>query len=315
MTGDSTDKGHKGWFEIAGFDFGVTQSGGAATGSGAGAGRVTFSPLTVDIDSLTGVAPLLADLTRNKALKSVELVGVTTQGDAETEQTVYDTKLTNASLTDVSNMPGAKGVETGLAFDFKSVALTDQGVTTEGTLGTPETTNVNAFHFAAPPAAMPNTVPQVPDGSASRYFLKVAGATGDSTDKDHKGWFAVDGFDFGATRSGNAAGAGSGAGAGKVTFSPLSVDIDSLTGLAPLLDDQNKGVGLKSVELVGVTSTDQTVYDLKLTNAVLFMVQNMASLTGSGGVETGLSFGFKTATLTDPGTTNTGFEQVTMAKT
>jgi type VI secretion system secreted protein Hcp len=186
------------------------------------------------------------------------------------------------------------------------VSLTDQGVTTEGSLGKPETTNVNAFHFTAPPAATPDSAPQVPDGSALRYFLKVAGVTGDSTDKDHKGWFAVDGFDFGATRSGGSAGAASGAGAGKVTFSPLSVDIDSLTGLAPLLNDQNKGADLKSVELVGVTSSDQTVYDLKLTNAVLFMVQNMASLTGSGGVETGLSFAFNSATLTDHGINSEG---------
>jgi hypothetical protein len=103
------------------------------------------------------------------------------------------------------------------------VTLTDHGITSEGTLGKPETTSANAFRFTTPAVATPATVTQVPDASPVHYFLKVAGVTGDSTDKDHKGWFEIDGFDFGVTQSGGAA-TGSGAGAGKVAFSPLTVE-------------------------------------------------------------------------------------------
>jgi hypothetical protein len=66
------------------------------------------------------------------------------------------------------------------------------------------------------------------------YFLKVDGVAGDSTEKAHSGWFVVDGFDFGvdapATTRGQAT--------GKAQFSPLTVDIHSLPGLATLLGDE-----------------------------------------------------------------------------
>ena len=46
----------------------------------------------MDIHSLAGLAPLLADEMQDKILKSVELVGVETAGraDKSTSQTVYD---------------------------------------------------------------------------------------------------------------------------------------------------------------------------------------------------------------------------------
>jgi type VI protein secretion system component Hcp len=112
-------------------------------------------------------------------------------------QTVLDIKLTNASLIDYSNMPGADGIETGLAFTFQKVTLTDRGLTTEGTA---ETAGANAMHFANTAPVTSNTVTQVPGTSPVHYFLKVGGVTGDSTDKDHKGWFEIDGFDFARRR-------------------------------------------------------------------------------------------------------------------
>ena len=100
------------------------------------------------------------------------------------------------------------------------------------------------------------------------YYLKIDGLTGDSTDKAHpgsQGWFVVDSFDIGATAPTSDVGGE----AGRAQFSPLSVDIHSLAGLAPLLADEVQDKILKSVELVGVEtagsadkSTSQTVYDL-----------------------------------------------------
>ena len=76
------------------------------------------------------------------------------------------------------------------------------------------------------------------------YYLKIDGLTGDSTNKTHpgsQGWFVVDSFDICAT----ALTSGAGGGARRAQFSPLSVDIHSLAGLAPLLADEVEGKASK----------------------------------------------------------------------
>ena len=73
----------------------------------------------------------------------------------------------------------------------------------------------------------------VPANSPVHYFLKVDGVIGDVTDKAHKGWFAVDGYDIGVTTPFSSA-AGTEV-TGRTQFSPLSVDIHSLTGVSALL--------------------------------------------------------------------------------
>src|SRR6185437_10282464 len=93
---------------------------------------------------------------------------------------------------------------------------------------------------------------QVPQSSSLDYFLKIDGITGDSTDAQHKGAFAVDGFSFGSTDAVSAL--GSGARAGRATFSPLTVDVSSLVGLAPLLVDEASGKVIESVDLTGATN-------------------------------------------------------------
>jgi type VI protein secretion system component Hcp len=291
VTGNSTAAKHQGWFEVDGFDFGVTRPVSAGSSGGA-AGRVTFSPLTVDINSLVGLAPLLRDAIIGKNIGTVELV----EAD-QADQNVYDIKLTNASLDKFSNSGGANGIETGLTFGFQKVSLTDHGQTSEGGLGPAETTNATAQRFAAGTALDTVTQAQNP----LHYFLKVEGVTGGSIDDKHAGWFEVDKFDFGVTRPVSIG--SSGASAGRVTSSPLTLDINSIVGQAPLLADLASGHALKTVELVGVTQSDQTVYDLKLTNAILSMVQSAA---GFPGVETSLAFNFQQGTLIDHGVTTEG---------
>src|SRR5262249_50702996 len=89
----------------------------------------------------------------------------------------------------------------------------------------------------------------VPASSPLQYYLKIDGVTGDVTVKGFEGWFAVDAYDLGIQNTGSIGSAGGGAGVGKAHFSPLTVDIHSLAGLAPLLHDVASGQALKSVEL------------------------------------------------------------------
>jgi type VI protein secretion system component Hcp len=138
VTGDSTVKGFEGWIAVDGYDLGIqnTASIGSASG-GAGAGRAQFSPLTVDIHSLSGLTSLFGDAATGHALKSVELVGVESIKDQNIK--VYDVKLSDVLVSSFENDPSAKGVETALTFNFAKIQVTDQPVAKNGTLGTPQT--------------------------------------------------------------------------------------------------------------------------------------------------------------------------------
>jgi type VI protein secretion system component Hcp len=135
VTGDATDKSHAGWFAVDGYDIEVTTPTSIGSGStGAGAGKSTFSPLTVDVHSLTGLASLFGDELKGSDIKSVELVGVN-----NSNQAVYDLKLTNALVASFDNTPGSHGVETALSFDYKGLSLTDHAIMSNGSLGKAET--------------------------------------------------------------------------------------------------------------------------------------------------------------------------------
>ena len=258
VTGDATLKGFEGWFAVDAFDWGVqnTTSIGSATG-GAGAGKASFSPLTVDIHSLSGLASLFGDAARGENLGTVELAAVDTIKGQSLK--VYDIKLSDVVLGGFENDPGPNGVETALAFDFAKVAVTVQPQTNKGNLGPPQTvdfgltatTDAVASDIAAS-AVSTTTVPlesaatPVPANSPLQYFIKVDGATGDATLKGFEGWFAVDGFDWGVQNSETIGSATGGAGAGKATFSPLTVDIHSLSGLASLFGDCRAGRDLRN---------------------------------------------------------------------
>src|SRR5262249_41795344 len=137
-TGDSTLKGFEGWFSVDAFDWGLqnTRSIGSAT-TGAGAGKTSFSPLTVDIHSLTGLATLVGDAVKGSNLGTVELAAVETIKGQSLK--VYDVQLSDVALNSFENDPGQNGVETALAFDFAKVKVTVQPPTNNGRLGLPQT--------------------------------------------------------------------------------------------------------------------------------------------------------------------------------
>jgi type VI protein secretion system component Hcp len=319
VTGDSTIKGFEGWIAVDGYDLGVhnTASIGSA-GGGAGAGRAQFSPLTVDIHSLTGLTSLFGDVATGRALKSVELVGVESIKDQNIK--VYDVKLSDVLVSSFENDPSAKGVETALTFNFAKIQLTDQPVARNGTLGTPQTFAFDINELKADAAVAASDVATsaattavstaaatsaasaavaVPASSPLHYFLKVDGVTGNSTVKGFEGWFAVDGYDLGVHNTASIGSAGGGAGVGRAQFSPLTIDLHSLTGLTSLFGDVATGRALKSVELVGVESIkDQNikVYDVKLSDVLVSSFENDPSAKG---VETALTFNFAKIQVTD----------------
>jgi len=121
---------------VDGFDFGVTTPFSLAAGGGP-TGKAAFTPLTVDIHSLTGLAFLFTDELQNKSIDTVELVGAQQIGGKE--QTVYDVKLTHAEISGLQNDPGTHGVETEVTFNFSKITLTDHPRNPDGSFATPQT--------------------------------------------------------------------------------------------------------------------------------------------------------------------------------
>ena len=111
---------------------------------------------------------------------------------------------------------------------------------------------------------------------STRYFLALNGVKGDLLNSTYKGWFEVSGFDFDLANSANIGSATGGAGAGKLTFSPLTLTLDSNTGLAPLLAMAATGATLNGATLVGVNDAGQQVYHLDLANVSVTNVEHHA---------------------------------------
>jgi len=220
---------------------------------------------------------------------------------------------TNGDSSSFENDPSSNGVETSLSLNFAKIGVTDQP-TTHGIIGTPQTFAFDLSENKIAAAVSSDIASSaglsaaaaavlVPASSPLHYFLKVDGVDGDSTVSGFEKWFSIDGFDIGVRNTGSLS-AGGGAGEGKAQFSPLTVDIHSLAGLAPLLGDVASGGHIKFVELVGaetIKGENIKLYDVKLSDVFVSSFENDP---GPKGVETALTFDYRQIKLTDQPTTH-----------
>src|SRR6516162_3027379 len=254
VDGGSAAVGHEGAFAISDYSFDVSALVSALSGV-----KTTFSPLTVDLTAGSGLTALLSDVASGKVIKSIELQGVTSTG-----QTVYDLKLSNVVITRYHD--SNSGLD-GLSFDYSegAVSLTTTPINPDGSLGTPATVSWNVAQNVAG-ATVPSPVASsinTGGGGAQSYYLTIDGVDGGSAAVGHVGAFTISDYSFDVSALVSAL---SGV---KTTFSPLTVDLTPGSGLTALLGDVASGKVIKSIELQGVTSTGQTVYDLKLSNVVI----------------------------------------------
>ena len=159
VTGDATVNGSSGWLAVDGFDWGLKNSSaiGSASG-GAGAGKATFSPLTIDIHSLAGAAALFKDAATGDQIKAAELVGVQTIKGESLE--VYKVDLADVRVGSFQQDPGSKEVETTLGLDFGQIKITDQPRTPNGSLGAPETASWDLAENSQTAAPAPHRPPR-----------------------------------------------------------------------------------------------------------------------------------------------------------
>jgi type VI secretion system secreted protein Hcp len=298
VDGDVTNEAFAKYFAVDGFDFGGTASFAAATGRATGGTQ--FSPLTVDIHSLSGIAALFGDATTHKVITSVDLVAVQDSLKEGAAQTVFDLKLSNALISGLKETPGANGLESELTLSYSQFALTDVPQNSDGGSGNAESfKHIGGVKFS-PSTSSDLAVTDVPTDSPLEYFLKIGGVNGDATSEAFQKWFTVDGFDFGeaAPTVGTAAG-------GRTQFSPLTVEVHSLAGLAQLFSDETVNKLISAADLVAVRQSKdgvaQTVFDLKLSNASISGLQDSS---GPNGVDTLLTLQFSKEALTEPSLTN-----------
>src|SRR5262245_58013818 len=271
VKGDSLNSTYKGWFEVSGFDFDLANPAniGSATG-GAGAGKLTFSPLTLTLDSNSGLAPLLAMAATGETLNGATLVGVNDAG-----QQVYHLDLANVSVTNVEHHAETFS-EAGptLTLGYGQIEL--ETFTPDGTGGV-----VPEGHFGGTlPSADPGgSVAATPEGRPIDYFMLIPGLNGGSLDLQHKGWFEITGVDLDMEKR------AAGDFASLNVTVPGAVDLPELSKMAMTGGDLAgsgliRGVHIEGITRVGATSTK--VYDLTLADV---RVSNLG-VTRAAGSET-----------------------------
>jgi type VI protein secretion system component Hcp len=273
LNGGSTDASHRGWFEITGLDFDLANptSIGPATGGG-GAGKPDFSLLNVTLPDEAALADVMALVATGTLVKGVRIEGVT-GGPAPAK--VYELSLGNVVATKV-----ADGEDGGysLSLDYGNIAL----VTTNEAGAQAQTHKFTYDVVTNTDDTDPSSLALSPASSGgghvapAKYFLALDGVKGDSLDSTHKGWFEISGFDFDLANTFSIGSATGGAGAGKLILSPLTLTLDSNTGLAPLLTMAATGATLNGATLVGVNAAGQQVYQIDLAHVSVTNVEHHA---------------------------------------
>src|SRR6187455_3107015 len=175
VKGDSQDPDHLGWFEIAGFDFDVSNLIDLSSGGGgAGAGKATFSPLSIAMAADGALAALLADVASGKHITSIRLEGVT---EGKEQTAVYDLTLADVVVQRVHDSDGV--ADDRLVFDYGRIGLVTKAqdpvtgaLTTVGSFGFDLAGNV-----AIDPASLPKPVAgaTAPAATATKFFLLIDG--------------------------------------------------------------------------------------------------------------------------------------------
>jgi type VI protein secretion system component Hcp len=233
-------------------------------------------------------------------ITSVDLVAVQDNLKEGASQTVFDLKLSNAQIASLKETPGDNGLESQLTLNYSKLSLTDVSQNSDGGSDNAETfKHIGGVKFS-PSTSSDLAVTDVPSDSPLEYFLKINGVNGDATSEAFQKWFVVDGFDFGEATPSVGAGA-----SGSTQFSPLTVEIHSLAGLAQLFSDETINKVIGSADLVAVEQSKdgvaKTVFDLKLSNA---LIDGLQDSSGPNGVETLMTLQFSKEALTQPSVTN-----------
>ena len=193
---------------------------------------MTFSPLTLTLDSNTALAPLLTLAATGATLNGATLVGVNDAG-----QQVY-LDLANVSVTNVEHHADSSTEPVPmLTLRYGQIELE----TFSGRHGQP------VAGAGASPAWTDGRRRRGPDPVT--YFMLIDEVNGGSQDAQHKGWFEIKGFDLDLAHA-----TVLGGGTAAADFSPLNVTLPHETRLADVMTLLATGELVTGVRIEGVTA-------------------------------------------------------------
>ena len=280
IAGDSTSKGHEGWFELSSQQFGFGRGISSPLGGDREASDPSFSEVTATLTGDAGLADLFSGLTSSKAISAVEIEGVS--GGGSNPQTVYDLTLNDVLLSGVSSN-SASGSQSGISFslNYGKIGLITTGANASGasvveTFGWDLENNVSIDPLSLHEAS--NSGPVAVDEDLT-YFIRFQGIPGDSTSKGHEGWFELSTYQLGAGRGISSLHGGDRT-ASDPSFSELSITLSGNYGLGELLGEVTNCKAISAVEIEGVKGSTGEV-------AVDFMFDDVfvSGVTFSGGGE------------------------------
>jgi type VI protein secretion system component Hcp len=292
IAGGSNAEGHEGAFDVNGYGFDVSAIVSAMRGGGSGAGHTDFSPLTVNIDANAGLTSLLSNLASGRHIDSLQLQGVSADGE-----TVYDLRLGDVTVTSYHDSNGQEM----LSFDYRQVSVTTTGQNEDGSLAEPETFSWDRATGSSAPTIPEPVVPiaGASVGAPQSYYLTIDGIAGGSTAEGHVGAFDVEGYSFDVAAIVSAM-RGGGGGAGRTDFSPLTVNLDANSDVTSLLSHAVNGSHMTSLQLQGVSADGETIYDLRLGDVTV------TSFHDSNTGQDMLSFDYRQVSITTTGQNEDG---------
>jgi type VI secretion system secreted protein Hcp len=119
-TGESQDANHKEWIDIASYSWGATQQGTMSGGGGGGAGKVSFSDLTVAANLDKATPALLKYCASGKHVSEVKL-SICKAGGTQIEYSTIVLKDVIVTSVQTSNAAGLEQVAMNYSFQASQV--------------------------------------------------------------------------------------------------------------------------------------------------------------------------------------------------
>jgi VCBS repeat-containing protein len=230
------------WLELGSFSLGMSNSGGLASGGGAGAGRATAQDVHTVMGSSNQLVELMQTLAQGKHVKDVEIEAYAPGEKAQLVEQYYfeDVLLTSLQTS------GSSSTVHSVSFDYAAfnrghVTQDDKGgvgAVFEDGWDFQENKDANGIGPAIAGDAAGSKV-EGGFGGELRYYVTFDGA---------QGWLELDSFSVGLTQTGSLS-SGGGGGAGKVQGSALSFSLGSSKELLLLSDALTEGRHLKNLEI------------------------------------------------------------------
>jgi len=140
IDGESTHKDHKGEIEVLSWSWGLTNSGGGATGGGSGVGKATPQELRV-VHRYDKASPLLAKMAASGRHVSTAMLSARKAGEGQKD--FLKITMKEVFITSVATHDDGSGASEELAMRYGSIDFSYAPQTTKGGLGTPVGFNWN----------------------------------------------------------------------------------------------------------------------------------------------------------------------------